>query len=78
MIDDKQYADLLDNTLMPMLQGATGGERATVSVLVAVLSELRTAREIGRDTNIKVAKLAAQFEAVSAGGKSLLTERIGS
>lgn len=62
MIDDKQYAALLDSTLLPLLNGATGGDRAIVSVLVAMLSEIRTVREISQDTNSKIAKLAAQIE----------------
>lgn len=68
MLDDKQYADLLDNTLLPMLETATGGDRAIVSVLVGILSELRTSRA----AHIELLK---KFNHVTANGSSMLVEQ---
>lgn len=67
MMNDKQYGELLEDSLA-MLKSATGAERAIASLLVAILSEMRTSREAHIE-------LLTKFNQVTANGNVMLTEQ---
>lgn len=68
MITDEQF-NQLGGIVVAHMQGCRPVEEAQIELLSAILTELRSLRKSND-------KLAKQFDAVSAGGNVLLTERV--